>query len=292
MAPIQQRTNELVLAMQTLRYFSVFSGAGGFEIGIERAVAQARPYLSYTAPSLQRDNGTFANILGYPECAPAICIGFSEINPAASAVLRYNFPGVHNHGDISQIDWRNIPDFDLLVGGSPCQDFSSAGNRAGLVGNRSGLAFEFIRALREKQPGHFIWENVRGVFSSNRGWDFAAIIHQMAAQGYPLPPHSCARGRLMNWYTVVKTIKGRRYLYLQKTYRENGRVKTLNKYLGPAASLAIPSLVAAKTAQSSSPGSVARLSITPQTASATGPYTPEDAMRLLTPRHRSVGSAK
>ena len=136
-----------------MKYFSVFSGVGGFENGIG-------------------DNGN--------------CVGFSEIDKHASAVLRYRFPHVKNYGSITDIDWSTVPDFDLLVGGSPCQDFSIAGKRAGLIGARSGLAYEYIRALEEKRPAHFIWENVKGVLSSNRGWDFAAILNQMAEAGYSL----------------------------------------------------------------------------------------------------------
>jgi DNA (cytosine-5)-methyltransferase 1 len=139
-----------------MRYFDSFSGVGGFSLGIHRAIPDAE------------------------------CVGFSEIDSHASAVLKYHYPNVRNYGSITDIQWSEVPDFDLLVGGSPCQDFSIAGKRAGLVGARSGLAYEYIRALEEKRPAHFIWENVRGVLSSNRGWDFAAILNQMAEAGYSL----------------------------------------------------------------------------------------------------------
>src|SRR3990167_11190113 len=122
-----------------MKYFSVFSGVGGFEQGISAALPEAT------------------------------CIGFSEYDKHAAAVLRYRFPNTTNYGDITKIDWSTVPDFDLLVGGSPCQDFSVAGKRAGLVGARSGLVYEYIRALEEKRPAHFIFENVRGLLSSNRG---------------------------------------------------------------------------------------------------------------------------
>jgi DNA (cytosine-5)-methyltransferase 1 len=65
---------------------------------------------------------------------------------------------------------------DLLCGGTPCQDFSTAGLRAGLSGNRGTLTHEFIRLLATKRPKWFIWENVPGVFSLNKGQDFAAIL--------------------------------------------------------------------------------------------------------------------
>ena len=136
-----------------MRYFSTFTGVGGFELGIGEK---------------------------------AECVGFSEIDKYASAVLKYRFPNIKNYGDIKEINWSEVPDFDLLVGGSPCQDLSVAGKRAGITGERSGLFAEFIRALQEKKPQYFIWENVKGALSSNQGWDFAEVQAQMAECGYEL----------------------------------------------------------------------------------------------------------
>lgn len=135
-----------------MRYFSVFSGVGGFELAL-------------------KDHE---------------CVGFSEINKYASQVLKYHFPNTPNYGDIKKIAWSNIPNFDLLVGGSPCQDFSIAGKQQGLTGERSGLFFEYVRALIEKQPAYFIWENVKGVISSSRGTDFTRIIDEFSEAGYSL----------------------------------------------------------------------------------------------------------
>ena len=136
-----------------MRYFSIFSGVGGFELGMPT---------------------------GWD------CIGFSEIDSYASSVLRYHFPDIKNYGDIAKIDWSAVPDFDLLVGGSPCQDFSVAGKRAGITGKRSGLFDEYVRALTEKCPDSFIWENVKGVMSSGGGWDFARILTAFSEAGYSL----------------------------------------------------------------------------------------------------------
>jgi len=113
-------------------------------------------------------------------------VGFSEIDKYASAVLKYRFPNTKNYGDIKEINWSEVPDFDLLIGGSPCQDLSVAGKRAGITGERSGLFTEFIRALQEKKPKHFIWENVKGTLSSNQGWDFAEVQAEMEQAGYSL----------------------------------------------------------------------------------------------------------
>lgn len=237
-----------------MKYFSLFSGVGGFECGIEKAYASlqeskrngnvtsehstdrrseetvspvgdssvseiksvsviSRPYVETT--NGEKNRGSESNqereseegkrllpetwqrtgdeggrhyerldILS-DEGAPT-CVGFSEIDKHASAVLKYRFPNVKNYGDISKIDWSTVPDFDLLVGGSPCQDLSIAGKRAGLDGARSGLFFEYVRALQEKKPSYFIWENVKGALSSNQGRDFAAVLHTLAEEGYSL----------------------------------------------------------------------------------------------------------
>lgn len=135
-----------------MKYFSTFSGVGGFELGIPRDWE---------------------------------CMGHSEIDKYASQVLRYSFPNVKNYGDITKIDWREVPDFDLLVGGSPCQSFSVAGKRAGFSGE-SGLFWEYHRCLQEKKPAYFLWENVKGALSSNEGRDFARILHVFSEAGYAL----------------------------------------------------------------------------------------------------------
>jgi len=93
---------------------------------------------------------------------------------------------IHNYGDIKKINWNTVPDFDLLVGGSPCQDLSVAGKQRGLNGERSGLFYEYVRALKEKRPSYFIWENVKGALSSNQGWDFAEVLNQFSEAGYSL----------------------------------------------------------------------------------------------------------
>lgn len=96
-------------------------------------------------------------------------LAFSEIDPFPSAVLQHHYPNVPNLGDITKIDWRPyVGAADIVVGGSPCQSFSVAGKREGLAG-ASGLMFEYIRAVRELRPRWFVWENVPGAFTSERG---------------------------------------------------------------------------------------------------------------------------
>ena len=95
-------------------------------------------------------------------------------------------------GDICKIDGAQVPPVDVIIGGSPCQDLSVAGKRAGLNGERSGLYIEQIRIIREMRerdmgigrtgefirPRYMVWENVPGAFSSNGGKDFAAVLEE------------------------------------------------------------------------------------------------------------------
>ena len=92
-----------------------------------------------------------------------------------------------NLGDMTKIKGENYRgSVDLLVGGTPCQDFSVAGKRAGLDGERSGLARDFARLLREIRPRWFLWENVPGAFSTHSGRDFGTFLGALAELGYGL----------------------------------------------------------------------------------------------------------
>lgn len=88
-------------------------------------------------------------------------------------------------GDITKLNGAEIPFVDVITGGSPCQDLSIAGKRAGLAGERSGLFMEQIRVIKEMReasgtayPRYMVWENVQGAFSSNKGKDFAAVLEE------------------------------------------------------------------------------------------------------------------
>ena len=112
---------------------------------------------------------------------------FSEIENFPSAVLQHRFPSVPNLGDMTKLSSReqyNDRSIDLLVGGTPCQSFSSAGLRKGLADPRGNLALEYLRIVAEKAPEYFVWENVPGVLSSNKGRDFGTFIGAVAELGY------------------------------------------------------------------------------------------------------------
>ena len=139
--------NKLVRGVNSVRLLDLFSGIGGFHLGFSQA-------------GFKFD-----------------WVGFSEIDKYASAVYKYNFPFAEELGDVKSIRPKNLPKIDIITFGSPCQDFSIAGKRAGATeGTRSSLIWEAIRLITDLKPCVFLWENVKGTFSSNDGADFWAII--------------------------------------------------------------------------------------------------------------------
>nr|DAU24426.1 MAG TPA: Cytosine specific methyltransferase [Caudoviricetes sp.] len=109
---------------------------------------------------------------------------------------------VKHLGDICKINGAEIEIVDVITGGSPCQDLSIAGKRAGLAGARSGLFMEQVRIVKEMRerdrangrtgdmvrPRFMVWENVPGAFSSNKGQDFAAVLEEIIRIGEPEAP--------------------------------------------------------------------------------------------------------
>lgn len=117
-------------------------------------------------------------------CWEPLC--FAEFDEFPSAVLAERFPDVPNVGDVTKVNWKRFKGkCDLVVGGSPCQSFSVAGKREGLLGE-SGLMFEYIRAVREIRPRWFLWENVPGALSSEGGEAFRQLLSEMDKLGYGL----------------------------------------------------------------------------------------------------------
>lgn len=119
----------------------------------------------------------------------------SEIEPYTIAVTRARFPFMTHLGDITGINGAKIEPVDIITFGSPCQDMSIAGKRAGLKHKskgdgettRSGLFLEAVRIIKEmrdatngKYPKYVLWENVPGAYTSNKGWDFLAVLQAIA----------------------------------------------------------------------------------------------------------------
>jgi DNA (cytosine-5)-methyltransferase 1 len=102
---------------------------------------------------------------------------FAEIEPFPCAVLKHHYPDVENKGDISNYtQWPDDKSINLLTGGTPCQDFSIAGLRAGMDGRRGNLTLTFVAIAARYRPDWLVWENVPGVFSSAGGRDFARFL--------------------------------------------------------------------------------------------------------------------
>lgn len=134
-----------------MRYFSVCSGIGGFELGIgERGK----------------------------------CVGFSEIDKYAIQIYQKHFPSHKNYGDIKKIDAKKLPDFDLICGGFPCQSFSVAGKRKGFNDARGTIFFDICRIIKIKKPRLILLENVKGLLSHDDGRTFIAIIAALDELGY------------------------------------------------------------------------------------------------------------
>ena len=111
-------------------------------------------------------------------------IGFSEIEPFPCELLKQKYPAVKNYGDITQYEKWNAGQFDILVGGTPCQSFSIAGKRGGTADKRGALMYAYLGIVETYRPRWVIWENVPGVLFSNSGYDFASFLAGLEECGY------------------------------------------------------------------------------------------------------------
>ena len=136
-----------------MKIIDLFSGIGGFSLGFQKAGYQFTEHY------------------------------FSEIDKHAIANYKYNFPHAKYIGDITTLHGGDFTDIDIITFGSPCQDFSLAGRREGLKGAKSSLIAHAIALIAHIRPGIFIWENVKGAFSSNARADFWAILQAFANIG-------------------------------------------------------------------------------------------------------------
>jgi DNA (cytosine-5)-methyltransferase 1 len=113
-----------------------------------------------------------------------IAVAYAEIDKFARAVLAHHYPKVPLHGDFTTIEEDDYGSIDLLVGGTPCQDFSIAGLRAGIAGDRGNITLQFLRLVERKKPRWIVWENVPGVLSSDGGRALGAFLGGLAELGY------------------------------------------------------------------------------------------------------------
>lgn len=126
--------------------------------------------------------------------AGIIPVWSSEIAPYPAAVTAYHFPKTQQLEDITKIDGTQIAPVDIVCAGSPCQGLSLAGKRKGLNDERSGLfskSVELVRRMRDvtngKYPRFFVWENVFGAFSCNKGRDFQVVLSEIGQTDVPMP---------------------------------------------------------------------------------------------------------
>lgn len=193
-----------------MRYMDLFSGIGGFALGLKQAGIEFEEHW------------------------------FSEIDKNAINIYKKHFPNAKELGDVRAIrDFSGIK-ADIITFGFPCQDLSVAGKRRGLAGDRSGLFFEAMRIIRELKPQYFIFENVKGLLTNNRGADFVRCLREIADIGI----YEC-EWQLVNTSWVLPQNRERIYFvgYIggksrsqifpiekqgkQNTQRNNGEVKQL-----------------------------------------------------------------
>jgi DNA (cytosine-5)-methyltransferase 1 len=166
-----------------MKYFSTFSGIGGFELGITQAYENIQRTQRVQQRGLDR-NRNVSNSGEQCLASKPFCVGYSEIDKYAQQIYQAHFPNHKNYGDITKINEKELPDFDLLVGGFPCQSFSIAGKRGGFSDTRGTMFFELARIIKEKQPRLFVFENVKGLLSHDQGRTFTTIITTLDELGY------------------------------------------------------------------------------------------------------------
>ena len=134
-----------------LKFIDLFCGLGGFRIALEKQNCK--------------------------------CVFSSDIDEAVAKVYETNY-GEYPSGDITKIDAKDIPDFDILCGGFPCQSFSIAGKRLGFDDARGTMFFEVARILKEKKPKAFMLENVKGLTNHDGGKTLQTILDILDDLGY------------------------------------------------------------------------------------------------------------
>ena len=138
-----------------MRYFSLFTGIGGLDYGLEKRGVE--------------------------------CVGFSEIKKSSVDIYKRHYPKNVNYGDITKISYIDLPDFDILTGGFPCQSFSLAGLRKGLEDgkdSKGAMVLYIYKLLKQKQPQYFILENVKGIINHDEGKTYLKIFKLFENAGY------------------------------------------------------------------------------------------------------------
>lgn len=115
---------------------------------------------------------------------PFECVGYSEIDKFAIQCIENNFPNTKNYGDATKINPHELPDFDLLTFGHPCQSFSIAGKRQGMQDSRGKLIYFVFNIIKIKKPKYILGENVKGLLTIDKGQTFKNIMEELSNLGY------------------------------------------------------------------------------------------------------------
>jgi len=166
------------------RYFSMFTGVGGFELGLENTGSSTNLSKGWKENSRSSQNLQCKRDKPSNETISFNPVGFSEIDKYANELLTKRFPRVKNYGDCTKINPSELPDFDMLCGGFPCQAFSIAGKRRGFEDTRGTMFFEIARILKVKRPKIVLLENVKGLLNHEGGKTFRTIIQTLSELGY------------------------------------------------------------------------------------------------------------
>ena len=171
-----------------MKYLSLFSGIGGFELGIKQAYENIRNNKEQKSGQSNISSARYKSLSNIGDGdwrgSNPSCIGFSEIDKYATQIYQKHFPNHPQLGDITKLNWEQLEDFDLLVGGFPCQAFSIAGKRKGFEDTRGTLFFDIAKGLKIKQPSFAVLENVKGLISHDKGKTLETILESLQELGY------------------------------------------------------------------------------------------------------------
>ena len=170
-----------------MKFFDLFAGIGGFRVGLEAHGHE--------------------------------CVGSCEIDKYARKIYAKNFGHEPKYKDVREIDTKELPEFDILCAGFPCQSFSIVGNRLGFEDKRGNLFFEIVRLAKEKRPSILLLENVKGLLSHEQGKTFKIILQELDELGYDI------EWQLLNSRYFVP--QNRERVYIIANLRGSGRRKIL-----------------------------------------------------------------
>ncbi|MGL5912671.1 MAG: DNA cytosine methyltransferase, partial [Bacteroidales bacterium] len=140
--------------MKKFKFVDLFCGLGGFHVALSRLGGE--------------------------------CVFASDIDPQCRLVYKNNF-GFEPMGDITLVDEKIIPSHDVLCAGFPCQSFSKAGKREGMIDARGTLFFDIIRIVKEHHPAYLMLENVRNLVGHDNGNTWKIVKEELKALGYMFP---------------------------------------------------------------------------------------------------------